>query len=138
MEVSYLMLATYAEMAGDGKVLICSGDLDTLRVPTAAFPASSGLPLYLVGRLSFPEHECGRDHQGRIEFVAPDGTVLNGTDQPFQPPPSHLGRPSKAGFIMIMGMVFPMPGTYTIRLLVGGTVVKTLPVYVEQVLPEAR
>lgn len=133
MEVSYLILAPYAELHEDGKLFIVSGDLDTIQVPSN-FPATAGVPLYLIGKVTFAPAECGRDYNSRIELISPDGTVIEGNDTVIHPPAAGAGRQSKGGFRLIYPrLTFPVPGEYAIRLLIDGTEVRRMPLYVEQV-----
>jgi hypothetical protein len=139
MEVSCLMLAAYAELSEDGKVSVLGGDIDTVRVPTATFPTTSAVPLYLIGKIRFSADEGGRDHPSRIELIAPDGTVLESAHKPLSPPLPVLDRrQSNVGFLLVFfRMTFPVPGEYTIQLSLDGAVIRRMPIYVEQV-PESQ
>lgn len=137
MEVTLFMLAPYGEVHKDGKVFMCSGDLDTLQVPST-FPATIGLPLYVLGKIKFQWSEGDRDYRTRIEIVAPDGAIIEKTDQILHPPiPDDPGRRSQAGFVLVLsGITLPMPGEYQFKLFIDDAEVKRFPIFVDQLPPK--
>jgi hypothetical protein len=133
------MLAPHAEFGDDGKVYVLGGDIDTVRIPTATFPATAGVPLYLIGKITFLAQESGQEHHARIELIAPDETVLESVNQRLSPPPPVAGRQTKTGFVLMFSRItFPVPGEYAIRLVLDGTEARRLPLYVEQIPPDGN
>jgi hypothetical protein len=135
MEISFMMLARYAELSQDGKISMLSGDIDTVRVQ-GNLPLVSGSPLCLIAKLAFPANECGRRYVSRVQLVTPDGGALDVGERPIDTPPPAPGRLTKVAFVLYMsGLPLPAAGEYAFRLLVDGVEVKRLPLYVEVVPP---
>jgi hypothetical protein len=128
MEVSYTMLANYAEENG-GLLYIQGGNWDTM---TAASPLPPGAPPgafavvrgFYVARLSFHHTEVGQ-HSFEINIVDEDGSQIaqvegevNVQRNPSLPP--TWGQPVNL-IVPLTGMVVPKPGLYRISLKVDTT-----------------
>jgi hypothetical protein len=137
VEVAHAFLAVSAEITPDGKFHVLSGDIDTLR---GHFPGILEQPLSLVVKILFSAEECNRDYQLRVELLNPDGRTLEALDRPIHPPLlGQANRRTKLTFMLrFLGIHFPAPGDYAIRLSVNNEVLKTLPLYVESVAPDGQ
>lgn len=120
MQLAFAFLADYAEAAGDGKMTIAGGDVDT--VYAAGFPAVYPKTLALVAKLTLEPGDVAKPHSLRIELIAPDGTsLLPENVTPFEPRsmPAVLDQPLKYTFVLNFPvLVFPTAGKYIFRLIV--------------------
>lgn len=120
MKLDYVFLADagFAQL-DTGQFSVLNGGINLVRC--AQFPG--GLhSLVLVGRLSFEPSECNRKHLIDVEIADPAGSPLELCFRNVEilPEPSALGadRPSLMTLLLtFQSLVFPMPGTYTFRIL---------------------
>lgn len=123
MEVSYAMLANYAE-ENSGLLYIQGGNWDTTSVhsplppgaPDGAFAALRG---FYVARLSFHHTEAG-EHTFAIEIVDEDGGSVAKLEgqinvQPNPSLPPTWGQPVNL-IVPLTGMLVAKPGLYRISL----------------------
>ena len=137
MEVGFGMLAVFAELAPDGKVSVIGGDIDTLK---GKFPATLGMPLYVVLKLIFYPGETERDYELVMQVISPSGNVIQGGGQTIRPgSPARPNLPTKVGVLLILqGLTIPEVGDYLIRFTLNGRVIKELPLYIESLSPDQK
>jgi len=137
VEVGFGMLAVFAELTADGKVSVIGGDIDTLR---GKFPATLGLPLYVVLKLIFQPGETERDYELVMQVVSPKGNVLQGGGQTIHPArPVRPDLPTKVGVLLVLqSLTIPEVGDYLVRFSLNGRVIKELPLYIESLTPDQK
>jgi hypothetical protein len=136
MDITCAMLASYVEMAQDGRVHIIGGDVDTLRAPVGSFPVTMGTPLFLIVKLMYPEQEANQTYRFKVELVGPGGNTIDLGEHPLPVGPVPPGRAAKVGFIIsLQGTTFPAPGQYVLRVLQDRAEIRRLPLYLEEAPP---
>ncbi len=138
MRAAYVFLATAGEFTPDGKLNMIGGDINTIwgRV----FPLMQP-HLSLILKLLLDRDELGSEFDLRISIVNSQEIPIVQDIQaslkvPAQPPQPK--RPDSLAFALSMfNLVFPKPDDYSVRVVVGGKEITTLPLYVkEQVLQQ--
>lgn len=138
MQVEYAFLADAAQVSSDNKLSVLGAGIDELRAER--FPATHLLIAFVV-KLKLHPTECGREHHLEIELWDPDG-------QHVAPPMAGsftAGRvaddPTRPVFVqMVLNLFqaqFPRPATYEFHVIVDRQHLKTVPLYVGQVLKAA-
>jgi hypothetical protein len=130
MKLAYAMLADAAEIGSSGKLSMVGGDFDS--IPAPGFPVLHPRMTIVIKLLLRPE-ELERDHQLRVEILAPTG--LNIAPSETQPiTTSQALRPNSpkddAKYYLVVTLpiiMFPMPGRYEVRMLVDDVLLGTLP-----------
>jgi len=117
MELSFLLIADYANVTENGKLNI----MGTFgNIFTQGFPVVHS-EMYVVAQLAAPAGEFGRHFRLEIKLVDEDGQEIAcfGIDQVVPSPPPGLGRRVEMNQILRMNnIVFSKPGVYEFRVLV--------------------
>jgi hypothetical protein len=133
IKIEYAFLARSAEVLADGTFTVIGGGID--RFICTNFPP--GIPtLVLVVRLSVARDEWNKQHDLLVEIFGPDGELMPGQRHTltFNLPPAASAPqlPGLVGMLTLVGMQFPRPGIYRIRLSVGSKELDSISLYFEQ------
>jgi hypothetical protein len=138
MEIAYAFLAHYAEFAADGGLTMVHGDFEVIESPT--FPRIvDGVSVAV--KLAAEPKEVERDHTVRVEIVGAQAGALEGN--PPRAAAADATIPRQAGpfppevnslkvtlIVSFVGIIFPAPKEYPVRITVDGVVSKTIPLRV--------
>jgi hypothetical protein len=117
MELSFLLVADYANVTANGKLNIM-GIFNN--VFAQGFPTVHS-EMYVVAQLTAPTGEFGRRFHLEIKLIDEDGQEVAcfPTDHIVPEPPPGLGRRVEMNQILrLNNIVFPKPGVYEFRVLV--------------------
>jgi Family of unknown function (DUF6941) len=131
MEIAYAILATAAELSGDGRVHLLNGGINRIVGP---FPGLLPRPLTLVACIDFAPGECGREYDIVVDIIGPDGKeVVSGKEKSGLLPPAEEGKTSRSTFFFtFLGTPFETVGKHAIRIAVEGQVLKQLDLHIER------
>lgn len=131
MEIAYAILATAAELSGDGRVHLLNGGINRVVGP---FPGPLPRPLTLVACNDFAPEECGREYDIVVDVVGPDGKeVVSGKEKSGLLPPAEEGKTSRSTFFFtFLETPFESVGKHMIRIAVEGKLLKRLDLHIER------
>jgi hypothetical protein len=132
MEVDYAIIAKFARLGPEGEVSLMDGGLTTLVGP---IPGIFPVPFYLATRISFRPDECGRPYRLAIDLADHTGNVIDSSESTVTPTQGR--RPSVATVLQFNGVNIPAAGDYAVRVLLDGTVVKSVPLFIDELDSEA-
>jgi hypothetical protein len=128
MQLEYIFLARYAELAPDGLFTVVGGGVD--RINAGGFPWSWGY-LFLVAQVRLPIQEAQREHRTAVERETPAGQIEPiGAESPMTPvPPTvEVGIDGNVRFsfnLSLVNLIFPEAGVYKYRLKIDGREIGT-------------
>ena len=128
--IEYAFLADAAEARPGHKFAVIGGGVSRLGGPN--FPLRHP-HLALVCGLTVTAPEFGAEHDLRFVLLTPDGSQLAQANAKVMASGPVDGRDSILTFSLdLWNLSFPMPGDYTIRIMVDGSERKRLPLVVEK------
>lgn len=129
-DIEYAFLADAAEARPGQKFAVLGGGVSRLGGPQ--FPLRHP-HLALVCGLLVTSPELGTEHELQFVLLTPDGKGLSNATAKIQANGPTDGRDSVLTFSLdLWNLAFPVPGDYSIRILVDGSERKRLPLVVEQ------
>jgi hypothetical protein len=132
-DIEYAFLADAADARPGEKFNILGGGVS--RIGGHGFPLVHPHLALVVG-LVVTSTEVGKDHEIRFVLLGPDGTeVADGTGSIRAEGPGDGGDQVVTFAVDFWNLAFPAPGTYSFRILVGGSERKRLPLVVAGVFP---
>jgi hypothetical protein len=134
MEVAYAILAMAADLTPDGRLHLLNGGIDTIAGP---FPGVLPVPVPLAVKVLFGAEDAGREYPGRVELVAPSGALVARAETTIRVSvPANPQRSANGGFLLnLSAILFPVLGTYQVRIFVDDRLLKTLPLSIEAAPP---
>ncbi len=132
-DIDYAFLADAADARPGEKFNILGGGVS--RIGGRGFPLVHPHLALVVG-LVVTTTEVGHDHEIRFILLAPDGSqVAEGSGSIRAEGPGDGGDQVVTFAVDFWNLAFPAPGTYSFRILVGGSERKRLPLVVAGVFP---
>jgi len=136
MEVRYVLLARYAEMALDGTISMIGGALENIPAPTVPYPIPT---IYFAAKIALSREETREQHVLGIRVIRPDGSELASVRDIAVPSGFELA-PEKNfmnanTIVALQGVVLETYGVYLFQLLYDGEVAKDARLVVEPVEP---
>jgi hypothetical protein len=129
-DIDYVFLADAAEARPGQKFHVLGGGISRIGGPT--FPLVQPHLALVVG-LTLTAAEVGDTHQIRFVLMGPDGRELSRADASVRADGLPAGGDTRVTFaIDLWSVTFAAPGEYTLRILVGGSERKRLPLVVER------
>jgi hypothetical protein len=130
-EIDYLFLADAAEARPGSKFHVMGGGVSRIGGPT--FPLMHPHLAMVIG-LGFTDAEAGESHQMRFVLTGPDGHELSRAEAEVRAEGVAPGHETHVTFaIDLWSLTFEQPGEYSLRVFVGGSERKRLPLTVERV-----
>ncbi len=140
-DIEYAFLSDAAEAVPGQKFNVLGGGVSRLAGRT--FPLHHPHLALVVGlRVTAAEHD--REHSLRFVVLAPDGAEVTSAEGNVVAHGQGDGRDNVVTFaIDLWNLVLPAPGDYTVRILIGGSERKRLPLLVSPIVetpppPEQR
>lgn len=132
-DIEYAFLADAADARPGEKFAVLGGGVSRIGGP--GFPLRHPHLAMVVGlRVTTPE--LGREHDLRFLVLAPDGSELSSASAQIRADGPLDGRDSVLTFSLdLWNLTFPVPGDYSIRILVDGSERKRLPLVVDRQEP---
>jgi len=128
-DIEYAFLADAADARPGSKFAVIGGGVSRLGGPH--FPLRHPHLALVVGLL-VTAPELGDEHELRFALLTPDGSELAGAQATILANGPSDGRDSILTFSLdLWNLAFPVPGDYSIRILVDGSERKRLPLVVE-------
>ncbi len=129
-DIEYAFLADAADARPGEKFAVLGGGVS--RIGGAGFPLRHPHLAMVVGlRVTTPE--LGRDHDLHFIVLGPDGSELSSASAQVRADGPGDGRDSVLTFSLdLWNLTFPVPGDYSIRILVDGSERKRLPLVVDR------
>jgi hypothetical protein len=135
MDLTYLLVADYANITGDGKLNVM-GIFSIINAH--GFPAVHP-QMYLVAQLTAGPFEYGRKCDIVVKLLDQDGSELVDFKTPVEVPVGEKGqRVHLNHMVQLVNLSFPRPGTYEFGILVDNEPKGTLPIQVNQVQPSPQ
>jgi hypothetical protein len=132
-DIEYAFLADAADARPGEKFNILGGGVS--RIGGRGFPLVHPHLALVVG-LVVTSTEVGKDHEIRFVLLGPDGAeVADGTGSIRAEGPADGGDQVVTFAVDFWNLAFPAPGTYSFRILVGGSERRRLPLVVAGVFP---
>ena len=132
-DIDYAFLADAADARPGEKFNILGGGVS--RIGGRGFPLVHPHLALVVG-LVVTSTEVGHDHEIRFILLGPDGDqVADGTGSIRAEGPADGGDQVVTFAVDFWNLAFPAPGTYSFRILVGGSERKRLPLVVAGIFP---
>lgn len=129
-DIEYAFLADAADARPGNKFAVIGGGVS--RVGGPQFPLRHPHLALVVGLL-VTSPELGDQHDLRFALLTPDGGELAGAEASILANGPSDGRDSVLTFSLdLWNLAFPVPGDYSIRILVDGSERKRLPLLVER------
>jgi hypothetical protein len=129
-DIEYAFLADAAEARPGHKFAVIGGGVS--RLGGSKFPLRHP-HLALVCGLAVTAPEFGAEHELKFVLLTPDGQQLSNATAKVLANGPQDGRDSILTFSLDMwNLSFPMPGDYSIRILVDGSERKRLPLVLEE------
>jgi hypothetical protein len=129
-DIEYAFLADAADARPGHKFAVIGGGVSRLGGPQ--FPLRHP-HLALVCGLLVTTPELGTEHELQFVLLTPDGKQLSNATAKIMAGGSTDGRDTVLTFSLdLWNLAFPVPGDYSIRILVDGSERKRLPLVVEQ------
>jgi hypothetical protein len=135
MKLVYTILAEAAEATQNGRLFLLGGEINTIWAP--AFPAIHNRLAMVVKFDLEPEDERETPHTIRVDISGLDNPIrMKGADLAFNTPstePDASGLPRRALLVLnFPPLLFPMPGKYTLQVIVDGNQVTEVPIQVQE------
>ncbi len=132
MDIDYAFLAGSAEFSSDGRLYLMGADFNQL---FGQYPYTVR-SMAMVVKCVYPSEEGEKKHHLSVEFRKPDGGNLNlRITKDFDTP--RIREPNFGGAIKIVlwlqNVEFPVPGTYTIHIVIDGKEKKSFRLFAEGV-----
>lgn len=127
-ELDYALVGEHVR-AAEGIAHILGAGVDTIFVPQVP----SGHNLALLIRLTFTQEETGRPYEVRIVFRDADGNhlaELTARETPLWREDMPAGWPVGVLAAINLGVPLPAYGLYSFQIVLGGSVLKTIPLRV--------
>jgi hypothetical protein len=129
-DIDYIFLADAADARPGQKFNILGGGIS--RIGGSTFPLVHPHVALVVG-LTVTAAEVGDTHQIRFVLMAPDGRELSRAEAGIRADGVPVGGDARVTFaIDLWSVTFEAPGEYSLRVLVGGSERKRLPLFVDR------
>jgi hypothetical protein len=129
-DIEYAFLADAADARPGQKFAVIGGGIS--RVGGPSFPLRHPHLALVVGLL-VTSVELGAEHELRFALLTPDGEQVASASASIQANGPADGRDTILTFSLdLWNLAFPVPGEYSIRILVDGSERKRLPLIVER------
>ena len=131
-DIEYAFLADAADAQPGQKFAVIGGGVT--RIGGATFPLRHPHLALVVGLL-LTTPELGTEHERRFAVLAPDGAEISSAEARISAEGPRDGTDAVLTFSLdLWNLAFPVPGSYSIRILVDGSERKRLPLVVDQQL----
>jgi hypothetical protein len=129
-EIDYVFFADAADARPGAKFFVLGGGVSRIGGPT--FPLVHPHLAMVIG-LGFTDAEAGAPHQMRFVLTGPDGRELSRAEAEVRAEGVLPGHETHVTFaIDLWNLTFDQPGEYSLRVFVGGSERKRVPLTVER------